>query len=359
MEDLDAFSGLIAFYHCSDRDWRPRRTLTLVTASVDRMQIINGYTLERDLRLSGHVTYVGRSSLQIVIRVESDGHPDPAAVGQTPDGWTPILMSKFTFVALDPRTGASKPINPLEVKTDTERAINEQAKRDSEEAKFERAHDVSRETPSQEEFTEIHKTWARVEGLHALDPWRQSWILNHRDERYVYPGDTGIRRTNLCHPQEANMHNSIFGGYLMRESFDLAFSNATLFLSARPQFLYSSRIVFRRPVPVGSILDIRSQVVFCDNNASAGKSTFDITVAADVVDTVTKERDTTCVFNYTFCNRNVGVAAPNLVPQSYGDAVRMVSAARQHLALAQHRDTLIHEFSQTRLHPAARHGHRH
>jgi acyl-coenzyme A thioesterase 9 len=62
MEDLDVLAAMAAYKHC----WaaRPARPLTIVTASVDRMDLLNMLRPDLDMRASGHVTYVGRSSME-------------------------------------------------------------------------------------------------------------------------------------------------------------------------------------------------------------------------------------------------------------------------------------------------------
>jgi acyl-coenzyme A thioesterase 9 len=62
MEDLDALAGAISYKHTDDgkTDSSP---LTIVTASVDRIDLLKPLGV-CDLRLSGHVTYVGYSSME-------------------------------------------------------------------------------------------------------------------------------------------------------------------------------------------------------------------------------------------------------------------------------------------------------
>lgn len=62
MEDLDALAGAISYKHTDDgkTDSSP---LTIVTASVDRIDLLKPLGMS-DLRLSGHVTYVGYSSME-------------------------------------------------------------------------------------------------------------------------------------------------------------------------------------------------------------------------------------------------------------------------------------------------------
>jgi acyl-coenzyme A thioesterase 9 len=82
LEDLDAFAGNVAFHHAF-----PSRP-TIVTASVNKLDLIpKSIDPTKDLRISGGVTSVGSSSMEIRI---------DAFQG---DGWPLILTTYFTMVA--------------------------------------------------------------------------------------------------------------------------------------------------------------------------------------------------------------------------------------------------------------------
>lgn len=74
MEDLDALAASIAFSHCDQSD-STKAPITVVTAAVDRIDLLNNLRTDLDLKLSGHVTYVGSSSMEVTLRVECDGYP--------------------------------------------------------------------------------------------------------------------------------------------------------------------------------------------------------------------------------------------------------------------------------------------
>lgn len=59
--DLDALAGAIAYKHVDNPPEAP--PVTIVTASVDRLDLLLPNQPE-DLRLSGHVAYVGKSSME-------------------------------------------------------------------------------------------------------------------------------------------------------------------------------------------------------------------------------------------------------------------------------------------------------
>ncbi|CAM8943905.1 unnamed protein product [Rhodiola kirilowii] len=92
VEDLDALAGTISFKHCCNED-RTTRPLLLVTASVDKIVLKKPISVDRDLNISGAVTWVGRSSMEIQLEVtqsiqENQGSLDSVA-----------LVANFTFVA--------------------------------------------------------------------------------------------------------------------------------------------------------------------------------------------------------------------------------------------------------------------
>ncbi len=65
--------------------------------------------------------------------------------------------------------------------------------------------------------------------------------------------------------QARNVYNKIFGGFLMREAFELGWATTCVYAKARPSVVCMDDINFRKPVEVGSLLYLSSQVspVFC------------------------------------------------------------------------------------------------
>lgn len=61
--DLDALAGAIAYKHIDNGD-PDAPPVTVVTASVDRLDLFLPEAGIEDYKLSGHVTYVGSSSME-------------------------------------------------------------------------------------------------------------------------------------------------------------------------------------------------------------------------------------------------------------------------------------------------------
>ena len=112
----------------------------------------------------------------------------------------------------------------------------------------------------------------------------------------------------------------------MRESFDLAFANASILMGDRPKFQHSSTIAFLRPVPIGSILDFHSRAIHSTAKAVT------IAVSADVINQDTRKRETASTFHYTFgsslCDKGER-RVPAIVPRTYADMLRMIGTMRR------------------------------
>jgi acyl-coenzyme A thioesterase 9 len=94
--DLDALSGVVAYRHTGE-------AVTTVTAAFDRISLTNKIDQVCDLELSGQVTYVGKSSMEIELSVRKVG-------GSGKDVDDLILSCACTMVSLDPDTKKLVPI---------------------------------------------------------------------------------------------------------------------------------------------------------------------------------------------------------------------------------------------------------
>jgi acyl-coenzyme A thioesterase 9 len=126
----------------------------------------------------------------------------------------------------------------------------------------------------------------------------------------------------------------IFGGYILRLTFELAHSCAARFSHSRPRFISLDSTTFDCPVPVGSILESEAMVVYtspsneCEDFDLAppeGETArVQIRVRANVRDVHTGERTTTGTFAYTF-----GVEGDRRVlPTKYSEYMEWIDAKR-------------------------------
>ncbi|KAF8923181.1 acyl-CoA thioester hydrolase [Dissophora ornata] len=310
MEDLDAMAGAIAYKHADDGkpDSSP---LTIVTASVDRIDLLKPLGVS-DLRLSGHVSYVGYSSMEIFMKMEEISEKKPGQHGDT------ILVARFTMVARDALTGKASQVNPMLLKNDTEKKLFQMG--DDHKAKKRVATDsaLTKTPPTQAERFLIHDLY--LEYSEYDDP--QSKTKKPDDVEWM--ADTQMSAIHIMQPQDRNIHDKIFGGYLMRLAYELAFCNASVFISSRPTFLALDEISFRKPVSIGTFLALDSQIVYAEGG---DHHSFQVMVKADVLDIKKKSRETTNTFWFTFSNPVKGTS--RIIPRTYAESMLYLEGKRR------------------------------
>ncbi|XP_014560738.1 hypothetical protein COCVIDRAFT_12541 [Bipolaris victoriae FI3] len=325
--DLDALSGIIAYKHTGD-------DVTTVTASCDRITIHSPLTEICDLELSGRVTYAtGRSSLEITMQVAKA----PKEGEKTKDEDV-LINCTFTMVSLDPVTKKPVNVNPLKIETSEEQRIYALGERNSRVRKERRETSLLKHTPNDLESDLIHAFWQKQLQYH--DPYDE---LRKPDN--VVPMDaTRLQTATIMQPQYRNRHHfMIFGGFLLKQTFELAFTTAAAFAHARPTFVSLDPSTFQNPVPVGSILYLTATVVYTDPPLiGAPGEEFDenseytrvqIRVDSKVRDVEHGHSKPTGQFNYTFTvPKNIRV-----MPRTYQEFMMYIDARRR---AAQVRQTL-------------------
>ncbi|KAF3015898.1 hypothetical protein E8E14_010306 [Neopestalotiopsis sp. 37M] len=329
--DLDALSGIIVYKHTGPG-------VTTVTAALDRITIAHPLTEICDLEYSGQVTYAsGRSSVEItckVARARPEGEPSrPEDV---------LLTCTFTMVALDPET--KKPVNipALEYTTPEEEQIYKAGEAKSLAKKNNRKISLLATEPDDPESALIHKIWLKQLQYHdPNDELRQP-------ANVVAMAKTQLATAQIMQPQYRNRHQTmIFGGFHLKQTFELAFCCAASFAHARPTFISADPCTFRNPVPVGSVLYLTATVAYTDpplleeDGSEPGQQDPEKPMTRVHVRVDSKVRDVehgnarpTGQFNYTF-------AVPKdvkVMPRTYQEMMMYVDARRRvRLGDVQHR----------------------
>ncbi|KAJ6063990.1 hypothetical protein N7499_012670 [Penicillium canescens] len=311
--DLDALAGIIAYQHTGDG-------VSTVTAAVDRITIEHPLMEICDLELSGQCTYAtGRSSMEIscqVNKVRSDGQP------AQPDDV--LITCAFTMVSLDPATKTPVPVAPLIVETEEEKRLFKKGEANYQAKRALRKRSLLERAPDDEESDLIHSMWTKeMSYLNTQTP-------STRPENQVFMSDTVLKSAMIMQPQDRNRHNfMIFGGFLLKQSFELAFCCAASFSHARPNFLALDPSTFENPVPVGSVLYLRATVAYTEPEEREGDSTkytkVQVRVDSKVRDVEHGSKKSTGMFNYTFLvEKDVHV-----MPKSYGEFMLWTDARRR------------------------------
>ncbi|KAI4110874.1 MAG: hypothetical protein LQ345_006911 [Seirophora villosa] len=329
--DLDALSGVIAYKHTGE-------SVTTVTAAVDRITINHPLKELCDLELSGQVTFAtGRSSMEISIQVAKA--PKEAGAPVHPED---VLMTcAFTMVSLDPSTKRPVAICPVKVESEEEKRLFALGEKNYNTKKDRAKTGLRKQTPNDEESDLIHAMWLRQLEYHdPNNPLR-------KPPNTHYMSSTTLHSSQIMQPQYRNRHNfMIFGGYLLKTSFELAFCCAAAFSHSRPTFLSLDPSTFENPVPVGSVLYLKATVAYTEpvttssSSSSSSANTNDDPSSATTTTTTrvqiridSKVRDIehgsstkpTGQFNYTFLvESDISVA-----PQTYEEFMIWVDARRR------------------------------
>ena len=240
LEDLDALAGNIAFNHVEGNP-------LIVTAGVDRIRLRRRPDINENQYLSGKVTWVGSSSMEIRMKISANE-----------DGSNEWAEAYFTFVTLHPTTKKAIKISPLIPETDEERvnfelgAVKAQAKRAARKNKIEIGRPLSNES------LKIDARAAQL--LEQAGPLLKMPSL--ADPNTILMDETAQGNAMVAQPQARNLHDRIFGGFLMRRAFELAFATAYLFGGDKPRFLEVDDISFDKPVDVGDLLVFKSRVLY-------------------------------------------------------------------------------------------------
>lgn len=271
----------------------------VVTAAIDSILLRKPADVTRDLDLHARINSVGRSSLEVGIRME---HPGP----------NPIHLAScyFTMVA---RSGGdsshSVAVEPLEYVDELEKRRHRKAieRRES----YRTAQAVATEPPSREEY-------AVLAALHAAQ--EQPGFSGH------LVGSLVTSNWERMYPEQENVPQKIFGGYLIRRAYELASINAEEIAPDRPIIIRVNRINFLQPVRMGDKLRFVSRVVY------TGSTSISVEVNIERIsrDRVTRALSNTCVFTFVNVDREmVPRPVPSVYPTTYAEDARYLEAHRR------------------------------
>ena len=308
--DLDALAGVVAYKHTGEG-------VSNVTAAVDRITIKNPIKEICDLELSGQVSYAtGRSSMEVTLQIAK---APTASHKVAPED---IFMTcAFTMVALDPKTKRPVSIAPLEVDTPAEQALFDKGEQNYKNKKALKSSDIMTKAPDDGESALIHKMWTESLAYEDIRNPKQ------QPENVHTMSKTTIHSTQIMMPQHRNRHHfMVFGGYLLRQTFELAFTCAAAFSHTRPRFLNLDPSTFEEPVPVGSVLYVAAGVSYTEPDPNGG-TRIQVMVRTHVrpVEHQDQERKSTGTFFYTF----LAPTGVSVLPQSYSEFMRWVAGKRR------------------------------
>ncbi|KAL0479428.1 acyl-coenzyme A thioesterase, mitochondrial [Acrasis kona] len=310
LEDLDSFAGEVAYKHADG--FKSSRPITIVTASVDRIELQQPIIPFFDLRFEGWVSWVGRSSMEVRINVTT----------KKGEVWEPVMVAYFVMVARDKNTNKSAEINRLEPATGADKHLLELGEESQRRRKQTSETSLYKIPPNEQERLLIHDMHLKVQKIKRgqindmlLDDGRDSVGLSGR---FRYMSSTLLTNTKIMHPQQRNIHNKIFGGYLIRQAYELAWVTAYTYSKHRPTFISLDDNSFLKPVEIGSVVNFASRVVYTATN------TVQIRVEVEVVSPSIGKTDTTNVFQFAF----MVPTQQTIIPETYEESMMYLEGRR-------------------------------
>jgi len=266
-----------------------------VTAAIDSIRIRNAPDINRDMHLLARVNYVGRTSLEIGVRVEQPGeHPHHVA------------SCYFTMVA----PGVELPPLRYEDEYEQRRERRAIARR----TRYRNEQNEAIEPPTPDEF-------ALLAALHAAQ--------DHRDFAGPLLSELTTSGYDLTYPEHENVPKKIFGGYVIHRAFMYASICAELIAPDRPTIVAVNRINFHHPVRIADKLHFQSRVTYTGTSS--------VCVETDIV-RISRDRTSTSLCNtcvFTFANVDADLRrrpVPPVYPTTYAEDARYLAAYRRHNA---------------------------
>ncbi|WVR05715.1 hypothetical protein IAU60_002739 [Kwoniella sp. DSM 27419] len=328
LEHLDSLAGAVAYRHClpaptseavansaeAFHQSSSRAGLYLATASADRLDMFGRLNRAnvRDLKFSGFVTWTGRSSLEVVVKMEGLKPNDDAE-----SGWKTLMLGRFAMVCRDSSTHKAKQVPMLLVESEEEKVLWAIGEDHQKRRKTSAMNALDKVPPSSEEAAELHDLMLRVSTQEEI-----------QGEKVVPMKDTEMESVQLMFPQDRNLHGKVFGGILMRL---LCFTNASIFAQGPMRFLSLDQITFRLPVPIGAVLRLSSKVVKTTqpHQGPDGEAKVHIMVRAEVEEVETGTRRETNTFFFTMAKEDHDPLGRVVVPSTYTEAMHYLEGKRR------------------------------
>eukprot|EP01117_Protostelium_nocturnum_P007307 TRINITY_DN2612_c0_g1_i4.p1 TRINITY_DN2612_c0_g1~~TRINITY_DN2612_c0_g1_i4.p1 ORF type:complete len:419 (-),score=133.54 TRINITY_DN2612_c0_g1_i4:1255-2511(-) len=275
LEELDALAGRIAYSHAlgnssiiSEVIVRPKNDepvkkmespITIVTASCERILLHSNLAIDKSLQMEGNVTWVGTSSMEVCIKVFQFKGEEKVEV----------MQSFFNMVARD-KSNKSSPLPPLLLNNDEERRLFAEGEENSRRRKESSKISLDNVPPNEEERQLIHQ-------LHIQMKKEIQKNGGNLPVQFANMKDSSFESLVLMQPQNRNIHHKIFGGYLMRKAFELAWSSTFVYSGVPPIYIALDETHFLAPIEIGDSVRFSSQISFTSGNNII------VNVVADVI----------------------------------------------------------------------------
>lgn len=248
LEALDFTAGHVAYLHAFSQPFS--FTCTIMTVCCDHLKFFRPLRGDRNILINAYPTYVGKSTVEV--RTDLLQKPDDSQEE------TLAASAMFLLAARDSEDYSKPHILPglsFEGENDVEKCQLrfELGKLNQEKRKSMGLNNYFKRPPTQEESLRLHKIFMNMKDKLQLNV------------DYYLMRNTRKSKSILMHIQDRNLHGKIFGGYLMRESIELAWLVAYKYAKFdHPEFEAIDDFTFHEPVEIGCIVELDATVTYSE-----------------------------------------------------------------------------------------------
>lgn len=295
LELLDKMSADVAYLHTDGLE----KGLTIFTAACDRIDILAPLQVTKNMELVGRLNDVGKSSMEVEVSLYQFKE----------DSKEMVLTSYFVMVATD--NGKPVPIAPVKFTNALEEQRSQEAKERKKYMLNEYKNSFEHRPPSASEIAELHQVFLDARenkplGMKMSKTFRQSTVL--------------------MEPQDQNRRGKIFGGYIMRLIYELAWNIAYLSCKSKVIMKNMDHMTFDDPVDIGSVVEIEGKLNYSQN------SYFVIGLNVMVVDPLENRQQLTnkayFIFQ-AFDKEDQPRDIPSIIPVTYQEGLLYLDAKRR------------------------------
>ncbi len=295
LEILDKTAADVAYLHTDGL----ARDLTVFTAACDKIDLLAFMSPNDDIKVLGRANYVGRTSMEVEVNLyQVHGEEE-----------TLVLESYFVLVAT--KDGRPVPIPGLITETPEEKQRAEQAKERKQAMLSEYKDSFENRHPNDEESAEMHFLFQKIEA---------------KEIQGIEMSQTLREATNLMQPQDQNRRGKVFGGFVMRMVFELAWNIAYLTSESSILFVSMDHMTFDDPVDIGSVVKIEGQVVY------TVESLMVVRMEVKVVEPIGHRQQLTNTAYFVFqalTLQDLPVRLPPVLPRTYKEGLLYLDGKRR------------------------------
>lgn len=250
------------------------------------------------------MSWVGTTSIEVVVWLEQKHF----------DRWQKLTRALFVMAARDPCNRGSAPINPIKPANKEEENILIGGLARKQQRLLNKNKSLRKVIPTELEQKIIHDLFLRTMPVDEVTltkrilPNNCLWMENCTLSNIVF-----------SHPENRNLHNKVFGGFIMRQATELSWVLAFMFSKYRPELKHISDINFHKPIDVNSLIRMNAHVVYTE------KHFVQISVFAEAFNGTDGDVNTTNEFHFTYAIPEI---VPEVLPKTYHEAMMYLDGKR-------------------------------